>query len=416
MPEEVVEYGMDKELRQKRDSKYDPGLEQTVTVWIEAVSGERRGDQTFAEWLKNGQVLCKLANAIRPAIVKKVNSSQMPFKQMENITFFMNAARELGVPESAMFGTPDLFEEKNMGSVVNCIYTLGGAIQVTCPDFAGPALGIAMTAERKDKKRVSQGLLTDQSSGFATSMEVSRPKERADYCVRPVQSSERPKAPADSTPTRPNPESEARKVLVAATPQKINLAPQASPGRVPNADCTYGLDKELEEKRAAKHDTSLEKEVTDWVEAITGQARECQTLAEWLKNGQVLCALANAIRPGIVKKVNSSQMPFKQMENITFFMNAARELGVPESAIFSTPDLYEEKNIPSVVNCMYTLGGAVQVSCPGFTGPRLGVAITVESKAKRRPSGLLTDQSAGFSTTMEVQRPENYMPRPTVAA
>merc|ERR1711956_58503 len=110
----------------------------------------------FAEWLKDGHVLCALVNAIKPGIVKKVNTSSMPFKQMENITYFMNAARELGVPESAMFGTPE---------------------------FKGPKLGNAVHHDSKDKKRGS-GLLTDMSAGFQTTMEVARPTDRADYCVR----------------------------------------------------------------------------------------------------------------------------------------------------------------------------------------------------------------------------------------
>lgn len=411
--EELPEYGLDKELRERRASKYDVNLEMQVTAWIEAVSGEKKGDTTFAEWLKNGQVLCKLANAVRPGIVKKVNTSQMPFKQMENITYFMNAARELGVPESAIFSTPDLYEEKNMLSVVNCIYTLGGAVQVSCPDFAGPALGVAITVESKSKKRESLGLLTDQSSGFATTMERAKPQERADYCVKPVSgpvtTAEKPKAAAEGTPPRPSQGIEGRKSVAAATPPKLDDAPNTSAGSPgcgkETGELLYGMDKELKEKQEAKYDSELEAEVTAWVEKVADETRDSQSLAEWLKNGRVLCALVNAIRPGIVKKVNNSQMPFKQMENITFFMNAARELGVPESAVFSTPDLYEEKNMASVVNCLYTLGGVVQVSCPDFTGPRLGVAIIVESKSKKRNSGILTDQSAGFSTAMEVQRP-----------
>ena len=31
-----------------------------------------------------------------------------------------------------------------------------------------------------------------------------------------------------------------------------------------------------------------------------------QSFADWLRDGRVLCALANAIRPGVVPKVNDS--------------------------------------------------------------------------------------------------------------
>ncbi|CAK0902335.1 unnamed protein product [Prorocentrum cordatum] len=173
-------------------------------------------------------------------------------------------------------------------------------------------------------------------------------------------------------------------------------------------EVAYGLDRELKAKQAAKYDVGLERQVADWITAVSGQqAEEGQTFAGWLRDGRVLCGLVNAISPGAIKKVNTSSMAFKQMENISFFTDAARKLGVPESAVFSTPDtdLYEEKNVGSVVNCVYTLGGAVQVSCPGFQGPHLGVPITVESKDRRRSFGRITDQSQGFSATLDIQRP-----------
>ena len=60
-----------------------------------------------------------------------------------------------------------------------------------------------------------------------------------------------------------------------------------------------------------------------------------------IKNGQVLCQLANAIKPGVIKKVNDSEVKFKQMENISNFIKAAIELGVNDRNCFETLDLYE---------------------------------------------------------------------------
>lgn len=37
--------------------------------------------------------------------------------------------------------TVDLFEGKDIGLVVRCIYSLGSAVQLTCPEFDGPSLG-----------------------------------------------------------------------------------------------------------------------------------------------------------------------------------------------------------------------------------------------------------------------------------
>jgi len=64
-----------------------------------------------------------------------------------------------------------------------------------------------------------------------------------------------------------------------------------------------------------------------------------------LKDGVLLCALLNAIKPGTIpeKKINKSKMPFKCMENITAFIKASRELGVPEPDLFETQDLWGAK-------------------------------------------------------------------------
>merc|ERR1712167_553863 len=49
--------GLDAELQAKQDAKYDVGLEMQVTGWIESITTEKRGDNSFHEWLKDGQVL-----------------------------------------------------------------------------------------------------------------------------------------------------------------------------------------------------------------------------------------------------------------------------------------------------------------------------------------------------------------------
>ena len=67
-------------------------------------------------------------------------------EQKENITYFWSAARDMGVLESSMCGTPALGEEMNIGSVVQRIYALGGAVQVNVPEFMGPSQEAALKA------------------------------------------------------------------------------------------------------------------------------------------------------------------------------------------------------------------------------------------------------------------------------
>jgi len=365
-----ADYGLDADLKAKQDAKYDPELEADVANWIQKVTGEDKGDMTFGEWLHNGKVLCALANAVKPGIVKKVNTMNAPFKQMENITFFTTAARDLGVPESAMFATPDLYEEKNLGSVATCIFTFGGVVQTTCPEFTGPSLGVPVHAQAKDHAREKK--VATQCGGLAGTMEKSQ-----------ATTGKREVAAGASTAT-----------------ENVKAPP-------PEGADAVGLDADLKAKEDAKFDHDLEKEVCSWIEAVTGEAKGDQTSAEWLHDGKVLCALANTIKPSIIKKVNTMNAPFKQMENIKFFTDAARELGVNESSMFGTPDLYEAKHMGTFFTSLHMFAGAIQVSCPEYSGPKIGKAVQSQVRDEKRNSGLCVDQYEAMQKTMEVERPKD---------
>ena len=120
-------------------------LKAEVVDWIQTVSGFSKGDASIAEWLHDGRVLCALINAIRPGAIPKVNEPTSAFDQKESITYFWSAARDMGVLESSMCGTPALGEE-NIGSVVQRIYALGGAVQVNVPGSMGPSQEAALKA------------------------------------------------------------------------------------------------------------------------------------------------------------------------------------------------------------------------------------------------------------------------------
>ena len=100
---------------------FDPNLQAQCQCWMEEVIGEPFDSSlTFALALKNGQLLCQLANKIRPGSIKKIEVSTMPFKQMENISNFLKSCRLFGVPEHDLFETVDLFE----GSISHNIHTV----------------------------------------------------------------------------------------------------------------------------------------------------------------------------------------------------------------------------------------------------------------------------------------------------
>ena len=118
MPNSSPVHGLDKDLTEKRASHYDPQREIQARQWLESITNNFDPTQTFQEWLKNGVVLCKLVNIImcdkKPI---KYSESKFPFKQMENIHFFLERIKDLGVPSFESFQTVDLFEAKNMNQV-----------------------------------------------------------------------------------------------------------------------------------------------------------------------------------------------------------------------------------------------------------------------------------------------------------
>ena len=138
---------LDEDLKKIRDAKYDRGLESDVCNWIGSIIGYYKPvNDSAANWLKSGDVLCTLMNSIRPGTIKKYNvNTTSKFKQMENITLFLRACREVGMLEKDLFSTIDLFEAKDMNAVILSLFNLGGTVQSTIPYFTGPKLGIKQT-------------------------------------------------------------------------------------------------------------------------------------------------------------------------------------------------------------------------------------------------------------------------------
>jgi len=123
-----------------------------------------------------------------------------------------------------------------------------------------------------------------------------------------------------------------------------------------------------------------------------------------LKDGVALCKMINAIKPGSVKKVNESKMPFMQMENISAYLTACENYGVRE--VFQTVDLYEERDLGSVVTNILSVArksGTVIQS----TGQNNTVAYEAAEKAYVEPSATApafkTASGAGSNTVPLLQ-------------
>lgn len=132
---------------QKRAQKFSPERERQAREWIEQITGEPFDDAlSFQENLKDGTKLCKLINSIMPGAIPKIQSSNMPFRQMENINSFLSAIEKWGVPKFELFMTVDLYENKNIVQVIDTIFAVSrNAVKL---GYQGPLLGPKLAESR----------------------------------------------------------------------------------------------------------------------------------------------------------------------------------------------------------------------------------------------------------------------------
>ena len=149
---------------------------------------------------------------------------------------------------------------------------------------------------------------------------------------------------------------------------------------------SYGFSKECEMKAQAKFDIERAQMALDWVEQMTGQKlkypegsaiRDSLDFSNILKDGTLLCQLINRLQPGSVKKINTMKAPFKQMENIAWFLKGCEGYGLMTQDLFQVNDLYENQNPYIIVDNLFALGGQAQKN--KFNGPVLGVKVANEN-------------------------------------
>lgn len=144
----------------------------------------------------------------------------------------------------------------------------------------------------------------------------------------------------------------------------------------PNKARGFGLTAELDKKKAEKFDAGRANEALEWMKQVLMHVNpedpDIETIFEVatmddvtkvLKDGRVLCKVANVLYPGSVKKINRIDDPnskfkkSKETENINNFLKMCTEkAGCHVGDMFQTVDLYEGNNIPSVIDGIYSVG------------------------------------------------------------
>ena len=118
----------------------------------------------------------------------------------------------------------------------------------------------------------------------------------------------------------------------------------------------------------------IEQEAIEWImhyvkDADLEGVEGAEQFQEKLKDGKILCNLINAIEPGSVKKINTSKLAFKEMENINHFLNGCTAYGCKAGDLFQTVSLYEGTNMPEVLNGIFALGRKVNKKGKRGIGP-----------------------------------------------
>jgi len=137
---------LERQVRAKLAGKRDAQQEAEAKEWIESVLGEKLNG--YEDALKDGQVLCRVVNKLKPGSVPKINSTGGQFKMMENINNFQKAIQEYGVPKIDVFQTVDLYEHKDIATVTSCLFALGRTTYEH-PEWKGPWLGPKPSHENK---------------------------------------------------------------------------------------------------------------------------------------------------------------------------------------------------------------------------------------------------------------------------
>ncbi|KAM4854985.1 LIM and calponin homology domains-containing protein 1 [Thomomys bottae] len=125
-------------------------------------------------------------------------------------------------------------------------------------------------------------------------------------------------------------------------------------------------------------------EAQKWIEQVTGRSFGDKDFRTGLENGILLCELLNAIKPGLVRKINRLPTPIAGLDNIILFLRGCKELGLKESQLFDPSDLQDASNrgviksldysrkLKNVLVTIYWLGKAAN-SCTSYNGTTLNL-------------------------------------------
>lgn len=192
-----VQAKADAEVLREEAAKYDPVAGAKATGWLAEVlgrAGDWRDSQEVAALaaagrteggpqgpevrdvqraLRDGRLLCRAANALKPGSVAKVSGGKSPFEMMANIGNFVGALEALGIPQQELFQTADLYDGQNIPKVVKTLLALGTLAQKL--DLDG-SYGVAGGAGKREaaSARLKAGAEESQQADLAVEQQGKR--------------------------------------------------------------------------------------------------------------------------------------------------------------------------------------------------------------------------------------------------
>lgn len=100
-------------------------------------------------------------------------------------------------------------------------------------------------------------------------------------------------------------------------------------------------------------------EAQQWIEGCLDEELEfgVTEMEDGLRDGVVLAKLARAFQgEQVVRRIwTEAKHQYRQTDNINYFFNFVRSVGMPETFMFELTDLYNKKNVPKVIFCIHVL-------------------------------------------------------------
>jgi len=133
--------------------------EMAVRSWIGSMLEENIPEEDLSDLLSDGIILCRLANAIQPKSVARIQTKSTPdeklppHKKMQNAMSFLQACRAFGIPNQFLFIPSDLFEGKEILKVTKVVNMLQDMVVNKRP--VRPS-SLAKVEQEEEKRQIAE--------------------------------------------------------------------------------------------------------------------------------------------------------------------------------------------------------------------------------------------------------------------